>query len=258
MDAATGRIIWEQSVSEIIGSPSDAFIVDSMASDPQLKILYFAASTDTGVYSTGVSNALVAVSGNSGELLWMQRVNGGEILSPQESANAVGFGMGPQLFCIEEGNDFIGAVGIGGLDGYYYAFNRESGEMIWSSKVYDSLGGQGAIFGDASIVNGRIEFFVNARIEGASPAAGVALNQNTGELLWETAFQSPSGDFAGAASRCAYFAADDSGNIYALNSETGMIENTLSLPGAPVCSDFVIDEDLLYFGSETELLALQG
>lgn len=86
-------------------------------------------------------------------------------------------------FTPDDGEDFSGTpviadgcLYVGGIGGLVYALNADSGKVVWKTKI------KGSVNASVAVEDGKV-FANTSRI---GKPAGVALDQDTGEVLWDT------------------------------------------------------------------------
>jgi polyvinyl alcohol dehydrogenase (cytochrome) len=168
VSATDGRVLWSFDTAPA-GSTGGA-VWSSVAVDSRRRMLY----VGTGNYCAGEdthSSAILALNADTGSLIW-------QFKRLRSDTNNLDFGASPVLFDIAN----TPALAVGSKDGNCYAVNRETGELLWQTRVTDgsSIGG---ILSSPAAAYGRI--FMGSIVESRSGKV-VALDQRTGEMLWQS------------------------------------------------------------------------
>ncbi len=170
------------------------------------------------------------------------------------------FGQGPALFMVN-GQQILGA---GQKSGQYWAFNPDTGQVLWETQVGPG-GTLGGLEWGSATDGSRIYVAVansgnqpwnlinNGQPTGNSIISGFwsALDSATGKILWQT--PDPGGSLAtgavSAANGVVYACSMDSvGHMYAMNSLTGTI--LWSFPSGGSCSSgAAISSGVVFWGS---------
>jgi polyvinyl alcohol dehydrogenase (cytochrome) len=226
--------------------------------DMTRKMAYFSSSncdTDTDPETAEIEppmpkydEAIVAI-GFDGKPAWTWR--------PREVDNDdLAFGAAPNLFTATIEGVEREVVGIGGKDGTYYLLDRDGTNEItneiepyWQRNVVPG-GSIGGITGTPAVVDGVIVFstaFGTSVNEAQSPFA-YALDTPTGEVLWTAADEvEPSYAPVSAVPGIA-FVGGATGNVSALDLQTGERLVRLQLGGLAFSQSVVVD-GVLYVGS---------
>lgn len=245
LNATTGAVLWTYS-GDIFGFSAPAVangLVYIESEDDSL----FAVNANTGalvwkdtdaggasspavvngvVYASGLRNVVTALNATTGVVLWKTKIGG-----PSYSSPSVANGM----------------VYVGSIDTNLYALNASTGAIVWKYR----LGAE--INSSPVVINGVLYFTPGLSALDASTGAllwqaadcecvdtpavangvvyagsvqewfGVAAyNANTGAMLWR--YNTDGGVLSSpVAANGVVYAADESGNLYALNPDTGAL-----------------------------------
>ena len=187
LEAATGEMQWELQLAE--APATGAGMWSSFALDPELDLLYFSTSNSYVTEASPYSDAVLAVRPRTGEIVWATQVTEGDLWTIAEPIGPdYAFGAGAQLFEAEVDGVTRELVGAGQKSGYFHAFDRATGEIVWQAFVgYGATGG--GIHAEASIGDGVVYAWSNnnytyqAAPEDA-PITIKALDAATGKTLW--------------------------------------------------------------------------
>jgi outer membrane protein assembly factor BamB len=226
--------------------------------DMTRKMAYFSSSncdTDTDPETAEIEppmpkydEAIVAI-GFDGKPAWTWR--------PREVDNDdLAFGAAPNLFTTTIEGVEREVVGIGGKDGTYYLLDRDGTNEItneiepyWRRNVVPG-GAIGGITGTPAVVDGTIVFSTafGTSVEEAQSPFAYALDASTGEVLWTAADEvEPSYAPVSAVPGIA-FVGGATGNVSALDLETGERLIRLQLGGLAFSQSVVVD-GVVYVGS---------
>ncbi len=187
LDAATGKVVWER---QLVTKPHNGVPMwSSFALDPKMNALFFTTGNNYTGEPTELSDAVVAVNAKTGKMLWATQVTEEDVWT---KAEAIGpdfdFGAGPQLFEAKVDGKMRPLVGAGQKSGFYWAFDRKTGEIVWQTFVgYGATGG--GIHAEASIGDGKVYVWSNNSYAYGKPPKEFpitikALDAATGKNLW--------------------------------------------------------------------------
>jgi len=170
------------------------------------------------------------------------------------------FGSGPNLFTATDRGQTRQLLGAGQKSGTYWAFDPDTGQVVWATKV-----GPGGVLGGiewGSATDGERIYVAIAnagkqawRLEhsGQSVNGGFwsALDATTGRILWQTADPASAIDMGAVttANGVVYVgSADAVGTMYALDAGNGRILWSFASGGSTICGPAVVDGGV-YWGS---------
>ncbi|XP_076907637.1 uncharacterized protein LOC143564161 [Bidens hawaiensis] len=191
-------------------------------------------------------NSIIAFDINSGNVVWSQQLGGYDIfyfacLVPNNPDCPPGpnvdadFGEAPMLLTIKSNRRLRDIVVAVQKSGFAWALDRDNGEIVWFKLAGPGSNEGGGIWGAATdetrvytnIANGAHLPFTLAPSNRTTTAGGwVALDANTGQILWTTA--DPSNDSAEgpvSITRGLVFAGSvaPKGPLYAMDAQTGSV-----------------------------------
>ena len=189
------------------------------------------------------------------------------LVNPQNCPAPAGpdydFGQGPALFTVRpNGNGApVDLLGAGQKSGQYWAFNPDTGAVVWETQV-----GPGGTYGGmewGSATDGKRIYVGIANSEHKPWALGTAggwsaLDAATGQILWQTA--DPAGNMAAGAVSVANgvvygCSLDPVGHMYGFDSATGQIKWDFA-SGGSCNSGAAISNGVVYWGSGYSKLGL--
>jgi polyvinyl alcohol dehydrogenase (cytochrome) len=203
VSAADGSVLW-QTYTAPAGS-TGAGVWSSLAADPQRRMVYvasgnFCEGTDT------YGDSILAFNADSGAIVWQFKNE-----ARNRDVENLDFGASPVLFDVSG----LPALAVASKDGYCYAVNRNTGELLWAMQVTDGSA-TGGIISSAAAANGKI--YLGAQVTGGGKV--VALDQRLGQILWEQ--PQPSGIVGAAAvANGVVFIGGGDGTLRAYDAETG-------------------------------------
>ncbi len=174
VSASDGRVLWNFYVAPE-GSTGGG-VWSSIAVDTSKRLVF----ATTGNYCEGedtYSDSIVALDVQYGSLVWVYK-------NINQDSNDLDFGASPVFFEVN-GQP---ALAAGSKDGHCYALNRETGQLIWNSRVTDG-GAEGGIISSPAAAYGMI--FMGASVDGDEAGKVVALDQNDGHIVWEAVQSAP-------------------------------------------------------------------
>ncbi|KAJ0432820.1 putative polyvinyl alcohol dehydrogenase (cytochrome) [Helianthus annuus] len=191
-------------------------------------------------------NSIIAFDMNSGNVVWSQQLGGYDVfyfacLVPNNPDCPPGpnvdadFGEAPMLLTITSNRRLRDIVVAVQKSGFAWALDRDNGEIVWFKLAGPGSNEGGGIWGAATdgkrvytnIANGAHLPFTLAPSNRTTTAGGwVALDANTGQILWTTA--DPSNDSAEgpvSVTRGVVFAGSvaPNGPLYAMDARTGSV-----------------------------------
>jgi polyvinyl alcohol dehydrogenase (cytochrome) len=206
LSAADGSVLW-RTYTAPEGS-TGAGVWSSFAVDPQRRLV-FAAS---GNYCEGTDiygDSILAFNADSGAIVWHFKNE-----ARNRDVENLDFGASPVLFDVSG----LPALAVGSKDGYCYAVKRDTGELMWATRVTDGSGTAG-IISSAAAANGKI-YFGASLTNGAGKVA--ALDQRFGQIVWE---QAQPAQVLGAAAVAGgvFFIGGGDDRLRAYDAETGVL-----------------------------------
>lgn len=262
LEAATGEIVWR---TYLVDAPQNgATVWSSFALDSELGLLYFTTSNNYTGEASDTSDAVIAVDAETGEIAWVSQVTENDVWTLAEPVGPdYAFGAGAQLFEAEVDGEMRNLVGAGQKSGYYWVFDRETGELVWSTFVgWPAVGG--GIRGEAGIGDGRVLVWSNNNyVDGQPPEefpiTVKALDAATGETLWYVSEAQPAVGVAGGfLANDVFFVGSLDGTLNAYRASDGRVVWSDSVPGAVGGSLVVVNNALFVsvgvpsgFGADT-------
>jgi polyvinyl alcohol dehydrogenase (cytochrome) len=230
LSAATGQVLWTFNTAP--EGSTGAAVWSSLAIDSGRRMVY----VTTGNYCTGedtYGDSILALNSDTGLLIWQYKNS-----ARDRDRENLDFGASPVLFDTEG----VPALAVGSKDGFVYAVRRETGELLWTSRVTDasSIGG---IISSPAAAYGKI--FMGATVNSQTGKV-VALDQRDGQILWEA--PQPAGVLGAAAvSGGAVFIGGVDGTIRAYDVDDGTL--LWSTKRGSIYGGVSITQDRLFVGS---------
>ncbi|XP_059278301.1 uncharacterized protein LOC132032655 [Lycium ferocissimum] len=215
-------------------------------------------------------DSILALDVDSGEIAWATQLGGYDVfyftcLIPNNPDCPTGpnldadFGEAPMLLTIFSNGRLRDVVVAVQKSGFAWALDRNTGHIVWSKKAGPGSLEGGGIWGAATdgrrvytnIVNGnRVPFTLAPSTQTTTAGGWVAMDANTGQILWTTA--NPSNDtspgpvtivngvlFAGSVA--------PNGPLYAMDASTGKILWTFNT-GATIYGGVSVSYGCVYVG----------
>jgi len=194
---------------------------------------------------------------------------------PAPSGPDTDFGSAPNLFTISAKGKIEDIVGAGQKSGVYWALDRDSGAIVWSTQV--GAGGRygGIEYGTATdgkriyVPEGNYDYVETTLVPSGKKTNGgywSALDPATGHIIWQTPTPAlavndslfsgthlapPPGAFAGtygavSIANGVMYGEDQAGNFLALNGATGEIIYTFQSGGTSISAPAIVDGTLFW------------
>ena len=207
LDAATGEILWttrmtppaEKTYRSDVGTqmwgPSGAAVWTTPTVDAQRGRIYIGTGENTSTPATELSDAIVALDMETGEIAWSFQATAGDAFNmacgfrrgpscPKEDGPDFDFGATPVLTRLPDGRDILVA---GQKSGVVHALDADDGTVLWQTRLSDGTALGGVHWGIA-VANGRVVVPIadpEFPLPGYTPRPGVyALDLATGEVAW--------------------------------------------------------------------------
>ena len=207
LDAATGEIRWttrmtppaEKTYRSDVGTqmwgPSGAAVWTTPTVDAQRGRIYIGTGENTSTPATELSDAIVALDMETGEIAWSFQATAGDAFNmacgfrkgpscPKEDGPDFDFGATPVLTRLPDGRDILVA---GQKSGVVHALDADNGTVLWQTRLSDGTALGGVHWGIAA-AGGRVVVPIadpEFPIPGYTPRPGVyALDLATGEVAW--------------------------------------------------------------------------
>lgn len=201
LDAADGSEVWR---TRLVEPPGNGCAVWSwLAADPQLGLLYATTGNNYTGEATPLSDAIVALDLETGELRWKVQTYEQDVWTKRRQLGPdYDFSGGPQLFTARIEGRERRLVGAGQKSGLYWVFDRETGERIWATSI--GYGGiDGGMHGEAAIGDGTIyawsnNGYVHTEPPQEEPLSVKAVDAATGAVRWARNRAQPAAVFSGA------------------------------------------------------------
>lgn len=253
VDAASGETIWEHYVTPEGTDGGGVFAVPAI-------------DTVRGLLYVGTQNGYTADAADSGNLmsvLALKLADGSLAWAfsglPDDGkatvADDIAFSASPNLFTVEIDGVARDLIGNGQKSGVFWALDRDTGEVVWSTEI-SSAGPLGGMEGTSAVGNGVVVVPATEWASFDSPtASGVVrgLNASTGEILWSQNTDAPNPAPVAIANDVAFQAGFD-GVLRAFALYDGTLLWSFDL-GASVSGGIAIAGDLLVLGAATPAFA---
>ena len=224
VDADTGATVWKtHTITEPAQAtghnaimvrqygPSGAAVWSAPTIDEKRGVLYVGTGQNYSLPEEEGGDAIIALDLKTGDITWRRHLRASDAWNaacmlgplglncPDEEGPDFDFGAPPMLIESLAGKDYVIA---GQKSGTVYAFDPESGELIWSTRVGRGgiLGGvHWGMAGDGRAVYVPIsdaDIYVG-KVEGKGKPSLAKLDLTTGEILWQTLVNFDCGDIDG-------------------------------------------------------------
>lgn len=255
LEAQTGKVVWDML---LVSPPRNGVAVwSSFAVDPDIGALYFATGNNYTGEPSELSDSVIAVNAKTGATIWARQVTEQDVWTPADPVGPdVDFGAGPQLFNATIGGAVRPLLGIGQKTGHYMAFDRRTGEPVWST-VVGLAGVGGGTRGEAGAGDDRIVVWSNNSWDDVGPPKNPgdfpidveALDPATGRRLWSQPKSQPAVGWSGGyLAAHVFFVGSLDGTIKGYDADDGTIVTTVKTPGA-VGSALLVEGNTLFVGA---------
>ncbi len=178
LDAETGEEAWRYwTVGEEETDVAGVSVWATVAVDTERRHVYVPTGNGYGPKPSTRSDAIVALDLDTGEELWVTQFTKGDVWTV---ANPVGtdadVGSPPNLFEVGD----VEAVGAPDKAGVYHALDRDSGELLWETKMTEG-GLQGGALASAAVAEG-VAYVASNRA--SQDADLIALDVEDGSEIW--------------------------------------------------------------------------
>ena len=243
LDIQTGDQVWKTFMVPDGSDGAGVFAVPAI--DEQRGMLYVgtqnAYSESDAPYGDPIS--IVALNAASGEIAWVFNAPPNKERQPAPTED-VGFSASPNLFTATIDGTERDLVGEGQKSGVFWVLDRDTGEVVWNTKISPS-GFLGGMEGTSAVADDMIAVPATNWEDPNGPASGMVrgLDATSGEIIW-TADQSAPAASPVAISNDVVFHAGMDGilHAYALTDGTELFSVDLnqSVSGGVAVADGVV------------------
>jgi polyvinyl alcohol dehydrogenase (cytochrome) len=246
-DSDTGEQLWN-----FYSTPGDetagagAGIWSTPAVDVDRGLLFVGTGQGLSEPTPPMADSLVAVDYRTGRRRWSTQFTYPDVFSAASpTGKDADVGASPNLWA-SDGRDLVGAGDKGGT---YHALDRESGEVVWETRLTPGSAFGGEI-GSAAFVDGTIVASSNVGDPETNAPINVThlfgLDPATGDKRWTSEELSgkifaPVGAVPGVA-----FCGTDEGNLVAVDTETGATLWSMDAPAKTACGPSIVGGRVLW------------
>ena len=208
LDTDTGREVWKtytvdeeprrmgtNSAGADRWGPSSAAVWSAPTLDPTRGVLYVATGDNYSEPATRTSDAIMALSMNTGQVLWVHQTTPDDVWTagclgadersragcPDDSGPDVDFGSSPVLMTLNGQRVLL----AGQKSGMRYGMNADTGETLWETRVADG-GILGGIEWGLALEGDVVYAAVSDTEKPVGDAGGlVAVRVTNGEVIWQ-------------------------------------------------------------------------
>jgi polyvinyl alcohol dehydrogenase (cytochrome) len=246
-DAETGEERWRVYTTDADErSGPGVGIWSTPAVDRDRGVLYVGSGNTYAEPTAPLADSILAIDLDTGELVWSTQFTAPDVFSAgNPTGKDADVGASPNLWT-SDGRELVGA---GDKAGVYHALDRETGEVVWETRLTAGsfFGGE---IGSAAFVDERIVAVSNVGDADTNAPTNVAkvfaLDPASGELRWtsdeyEGMIFGPVGAVPGLA-----FVGTSSGAMVALDTATGEELWSFQAPDKVACGPSIVDGNLLW------------
>jgi polyvinyl alcohol dehydrogenase (cytochrome) len=243
LDVQTGDQVWKTFMVPDGADGAGVFAVPAI--DEQRGMLYVgtqnAYSEHDAPYGDPIS--IVALNATSGEVGWVFNAPPNKEGQPAPTDD-VGFSASPNLFTATVDGTERELLGEGQKSGVFWVLNRDTGEVVWNTKVSPS-GFLGGMEGTSAVSDGVIAVPATDWEDPSGPASGFVkgLEATTGEILWTADQDAPAASPVAISNDVVFHAGMDGIlHAYGLNDGTELfsIDLNQSVSGGVAVADGVV------------------
>lgn len=246
-DAETGREVWR-----FYTTPNDRTsgagigIWSTPAVDTRLGLVYVGTGQNISAPTGPLADSLLAIDYKTGTLRWSRQFTNPDVFGVGHfTGKDADVGASPNLWT-SKGRPL---VGVGDKAGVYHALDRDTGAVVWETKLTpgSTFGG---VLGSSAFVDGKLIVSSNigdpATNAPTKVASVFALDPASGALVWKAA------DFTGnifapvSAVRGVAFVGTDAGTLAALDTRTGGRLWSHAAPAKTACGPSVVNGRVLW------------
>jgi polyvinyl alcohol dehydrogenase (cytochrome) len=233
LNPASGQVVWQTYTitdAESAAGAAGATVWSTLTYDARTHTLYVTTGNNFGKPATPNSDAVLALDGATGRILWSTQATPGDTFidqaGPSPSTPDFDFGDSPQVYRLRNGRTVVGA---GQKSGVYYVLDAATGAVLHALPL-EPGGALGGLFADTAVDQRAGLVLVNGinwpHPESTLPTGGdlFGVSLAGGRRHWD--FQTPrSPDLTGVAvaDGVVYFQSLLDGNLYALDERTGRL-----------------------------------
>jgi polyvinyl alcohol dehydrogenase (cytochrome) len=246
-DAKTGEEEWRFDTT-----PNDSTagagvgIWSTPAIDRERGLLYVGSGNTYSEPTAELANSILAIDYRTGKLEWSTQFTTPDVFSAgNPGGKDADVGASPNLWT-SRGRDLVGA---GDKAGVYHALDRDTGRVVWETRLTAGsfLGGE---IGSGALVDGKLVVMSNVGDSETNAPQNLsqvfALDPRSGEIVWETN-EMPGKIFAPvSAVRGVAFVGTDMGKLLALDTRTGKELWSYDAPARTGCGPSIVDGRVLW------------
>ncbi len=251
-DKKTGQKNWSKKTVELdpnfIKNTNGAGVWGGLQLSPSGEDLYFATGNTYEKPVSKASDSVISVKAKDGSLNWIyQAVEDDAWIPLKREGPDFDFGCTPIVFPLSANSSRL-AVGAGNKNGTFYTMDAVSGKLIWKTFCHVDSKPDDGIRSNATYLNGRL--YVWSKNKTPRDTMSVCcLDSATGELLWSENTAGTNSMTTGAITDSLYFLGNYSGELFALDTQTGKKVWSLNLGRCSVGSNITIHNDAIYCGT---------
>lgn len=252
LNTSTGYTVWEKYLTD--PDKNGTSMWSSFALDPDTDTLFFTTGNSYSGQPGDMEDAAVAVEARTGRTKWVTQTFKHDVWLPTKPVGPdYDFGAGPQLFTATVNGQTRKLVGGGSKSGIYWAFDRDTGAVVWQTVVgYGAKGGgihaEAAVGPDAIYVWSNNSYTYNLD-PAKHPITIKALDPATGQARWTLPKAQPAGTTtAGFLSNDVYLVGTLDGKIRGYRASDG--QKIWTSPGhGSISAPLNVTGNTLYFSA---------
>jgi polyvinyl alcohol dehydrogenase (cytochrome) len=246
-DAQTGKLRWKFFTTKNTRDDGPgAGIWSTPAVDVRRGLLYVGTGQSLAPKTGPLADSLLAIDYRTGVLKWSRQFTYPDVFSAgHPGGKDADVGASPNLWT-SNGRDLVGAGDKGGT---FHALDRDTGQVVWQTRLAPG-GAFGGEIGSAAFVDGTLVATSNIGVPGTNATTDTTkvfgLDPATGRILWSTQ-RLPGKVFAPvSAVPGVAFVGTDRGAMVALDPATGRRLWTYAAPAKTASGPSIVDGRVLW------------
>ncbi|MEG1614006.1 MAG: PQQ-binding-like beta-propeller repeat protein [Oscillospiraceae bacterium] len=219
----TGRKIWRKKTVDLIiddNPQAKGAGIWGGFSIPTSNSLVFSTGNSYGQPASKASDSVLSISKIDGRLQWCFQAVANDAWMPlKPDGRDYDFGCTPLPFKCSKASSNV-AIGAGNKNGFLYAIDSITGKLVWNTFCHFKSTPDDGIRSNITFDDGKIYVWSKNKKPRNSMCVN-CIDADTGKVLWCVNRDGTNAMTTGAVTNDLYFLANYSGDIYALNKDSG-------------------------------------
>lgn len=251
LDAQSGKVLWTK---DLVQKPMNGVAVwNAFALDADTGTLFFATGNNYTGDPSANSDSMFAVDAKTGDTKWSKQIYNQDVwVGAMPIGPDFDFAGGPQLFSATVNGQAKKLVGAGNKSGFFFAFDRDTGDTVWQAAV--GYGGvNGGMQSEGSVGDGRVYIWGNDSWAAGDPPEKhkvdiKAVDAGSGKYLWSQPAVQPAAASASFLASDVLFMPSLDGKVRGYSAKDGQLIWT-SQQHPSVGSSVNVADGMLLFGA---------